>query len=152
ESDFVRETFASSINFIRAYLLAGVGLYIIFGFLDAFVGGSVTRYMWAIRYGVVCPILFGVFCLTFLPGFQCLGPWGVSTAMLSSGLGVVVMTAIMPEPFNSQYYAGIIMVVIYCGSLIRLKYSYSVMISIFLVLSYQLSAIWLNPIPRAMLI
>ena len=42
--------------------------------------------------------------------------------MISSGLGIVAMTAIMPPPFNSQYYAGLIMCVIYCGSLIRLKF------------------------------
>lgn len=56
------------------------------------------------------------------------------------------MTAIMGPPFNSQYYAGLIMVVIYCGSLIRLKFHYSVLISIFLFLSYQV-ATFVNPIP-----
>ena len=152
EATFTRDTFAESINFIRAYLLAGVGLYVVFGFLDIFVGGSFTRYLLAIRYGVVCPILLGILCLTFSPLFLRFGQWALSTAMLSSGIGVVVMTAIMPAPFNSQYYAGIIMVVIYCGSLIRLKFSYSIMISIFLVVSYQLSAVWLNPIPQNMVI
>jgi two-component system cell cycle sensor histidine kinase PleC len=152
ESAFTRETFTESINFIRAYLLAGITLYVTFGLLDAFVGGDVAHYMLVIRYGVVSPILLGILGLTFSPLFLRVGQWALSTAMLSSGLGVVMMTAIMPAPFNSQYYAGIIMVVIYCGSLIRLKFSYSVMISIFLVMSYQVSAIWLNPIPHAMLI
>jgi len=152
EKVFTREIFAQSINFIRAYLLAGMGLYIVFGFLDALVGGVATGELLVIRYAIVCPILLGIFCLTFFRSFYRIGQWALSTAMLSSGLGVVVMTALMRAPFNSQYFAGIIMVVIYCGSLIRLKYRYSVMISIFLVLSYQLSAIWINPIPHQMLI
>ena len=42
--------------------------------------------------------------------------------MAASGLGVVAMTAVMPPPFNSNYYAGLIMVVIYCGSLIRVNF------------------------------
>jgi len=100
----------------------------------------------------VCPILFGIFALTFFPVFLRIGQLALSVAMLSSGLGIVAMTAIMPPPFNSYYYAGIIMVVIYCGSLIRLKFTYSVLISIFLVLAYQVSAIWLNPIPVVTLI
>jgi signal transduction histidine kinase/ActR/RegA family two-component response regulator len=149
---FTRETFAQSLNFIRAYLLAGMALYFTFGLLDLAVGGSVAGYLLMIRYGVVCPIMFGVFCLTFLPVFPRIGQGALAAAMLSSGLGVVVMTAIMRAPFNSQYYAGIIMVVIYGGSLIRLKFRYSAMISVFLVLSYQVSAIWLNPIPRTVLI
>ena len=152
EKVFTQEMFAQSTNFIRAYLLAGMGLYIIFGFLDALVGGVATNELLLIRYAVVCPILLCIFCLTFFRSFFRIGQWALSAAMLSSGLGVVVMTALMPPPFNSQYFAGIIMVVIYCGSLIRLKYRYSVMISIFLVLSYQLSAIWINPIPHQTLI
>ena len=44
------------------------------------------------------------------------------------------------------------MVVMYCGSLIRLKYRYSVMISIFLVAAYQVSAIRLHPIPQSDLV
>ena len=152
EKVFTREIFAQSISFIRAYLLAGMGLYVVFGFLDALVGGVATGELLAIRYAIVCPILLSIFCLTFFRSFFRIGQWALSAAMLSSGLGVVVMTALMPPPFNSEYFAGIIMVVIYCGSLIRLKYRYSVMISIFLVLSYQASAIWINPIQHQMLI
>ncbi|HEY2660625.1 MAG TPA: ATP-binding protein [Caulobacteraceae bacterium] len=152
EALFTRETFAESITFIRAYLLAGMGLYFVFGLLDLTVGGSLTTYLLIIRYGVVCPVLLGIFGLTFCPVFFRVGQWALAAAMLSSGFGVVVMTAIMRAPFNSLYYAGIIMVVIYCGSLIRLKYRYSATISVFLVLSYQAAAIWLNPIPRNMLI
>ena len=39
------------------------------------------------------------------------------------------------------------MVVIYCSSLIRLKFLYGLAITVFLVLSYQLAALVLNPIP-----
>ena len=136
ENEFTRETFVQSLIFIRAYLLAGTTLYIVFGILDSIVAGSMANYLMAIRYGIVCPILFGIFALTFFPVFLRIGQLALSVAMLSSGLGIVAMTAIMPPPFNSYYYAGIIMVVIYCGSLIRLKFTYSVLISIFLVLAY----------------
>ncbi len=152
EAAFTHETFLQSINFIRAYLLAGLSLYASFGLLDLTVGGRLATALLIIRLGVVIPILAGIFALTFSPAFFRIGQWALATAMLASGLGVVVMTAIMPPPFNSLYYAGIIMVVIYCGSLIRLKYRYSAAIAVFLVLSYQVSAIWVNPIPSNMLV
>jgi len=152
ETDFTRRTFAEFLTSIRAYLLAGAGLYFTFGLLDVITGGMATGVMLAIRYGVVCPILFGIFIATFLPDFQRYGQIALATAMIASGLGIVAMTAIMPPPFNSQYYAGVIMVVIYCGSLIRLKFHHGVMITLFLVASYQPAALWLNPIPRPMLI
>ncbi|MGA0600871.1 ATP-binding protein [Caulobacter sp. KR2-114] len=152
EAEFSRRAFADFLTSIRAYLVAGAVLYFSFGILDVIAGGYATGEMLAIRYGVVCPILFGIFVATFLPWFQRFGQLALSTAMLASGLGVVAMTAIMPPPFNSQYYAGVIMVVIYCGSLIRLKFHYSVLITLFLVASYQVAALWLNPIPRPLLI
>ena len=152
EAAFTRETFTEAITFIRAYLLAGMALYFSFGLLDLAVGGGATRYLLEIRYGVVCPFMFAVFCLTFRRGFARIGQAALSAAMLVSGMGIVVMTAIMPAPFNSQYYAGIIMVVIYAGSLIRLKYRYSATISEFLVAAYQVSALLINPIPINMLI
>jgi signal transduction histidine kinase len=59
------------------------------------------------------------------------------------------MTAIMPPPYNAQYYAGLIMVVIYCSSLIRLRFLYSVLTAAALVGAYQFAATVLNPIPVA---
>ena len=152
EAIFTRETFVASINFIRAYLLAGSALYCSFGFLDRIVGGPATGHLLLIRWGLVCPFLLAMFGLTFLKGFQRFGQVALSAVMLVSGLAIVGMTAIMPAPFNSLYYAGIIMVVIYCGSLIRLKFRYSIAISLVLVSAYQASALWVAPIPRDMLI
>src|SRR5262245_56092540 len=130
EAVFLSDTLRSSINFIRAYLIAGTGLYMCFGLLDYVVGGTSVNALWLIRYGVVVPILLCMFTLTFFPVFFRLAQQTLSLAMIASGEGIVVMTAIMGPPFNSQYYAGLIMCVIYCGSLIRLKFHYSVLISL----------------------
>jgi signal transduction histidine kinase len=66
--------------------------------------------------------------------------------MLTAGLGITAMTAIMSPPFNSQYYAGLILVVIYCGSLSRMNFHHGFLISLFLVDSYQTVALLINPI------
>jgi signal transduction histidine kinase len=147
EHVFLRDTLIQSINFIRAYLIAGIGLYIAFGVLDAVVGGAARNSMLLIRYGIVSPITLSIFALTFFPVFYRVAQPALATAMSASGLGVLAMTAIMGPPFNSQYYAGLIMVVIYCGSLIRLKFHYSVLISIFLFIAYQVVSLVINPIP-----
>src|SRR5579871_6366707 len=54
EAVFTRETFVQSINFIRAYLIAGAVLYGVFGILDAIVGGAAAPYALALRLGFVC--------------------------------------------------------------------------------------------------
>jgi signal transduction histidine kinase len=70
--------------------------------------------------------------------------------MISPGMGVVAMTAIMAEPFNSLYYAGLIMVVMYGSCLVRLRYTYAAMVTAALFAAYQVSALHINPIPFRM--
>jgi signal transduction histidine kinase len=147
ESTFQVDTLAQSINLIRVYLIAGTLLYVAFGVLDIVLGGTSMTSILTVRFGVVTPILLGIFLLTFHRGFQRIMQAALALAMLSSGMGVLAMTAIMGPPFNSLYYAGLIMVVSYCGSLIRLNFRYSALISIWLFVCYQLVALWINPIP-----
>ncbi|HEY1614023.1 MAG TPA: HAMP domain-containing sensor histidine kinase [Rhizomicrobium sp.] len=149
ERIFERETLARSIGFIRMYVCAGTLLYIVFGALDRLVGGSAVAQLYTIRYVLICPILITVSCLSFCPIFPRIGQFALACNMTSSGLGVVIMTAFMPAPYNAQYYAGLLMCLIYCSSLIRLHFVYSVLISVFLILAYQLPAAVINPLPFA---
>jgi PAS domain S-box-containing protein len=71
----------------------------------------------------------------------------LALAVFSSGFGIVAMTAVAPPPVNHWYYAGLIMVVIYASSIIRLHHTYSLGVSLLLVGLYQLSALVVNPVP-----
>src|ERR1700687_5868321 len=79
---FQSETLHESINFIRAYLVAGTCLYAAFGILDLVLGGTAVPSMLAIRYGVVAPILIGIFTLTFFPLFYRVAQAALSMVML----------------------------------------------------------------------
>ena len=147
ERRFARRALRESMVFIRIYLLAGIALYMMFGALDSRLGGAAVPGMFIIRYLVVCPILLAVFGLSFTTYFEKISQLALAFAMATAGLGVVAMTAIMPPPFNSNYYAGLIMVVIYCDSLIRVSFIASVVISVMLLLSYEVSAMILNRLP-----
>lgn len=151
EAVFLDETVRNSINAIRAYFLAGTALYALFAFLDLVVRDKAMHLMLVIRLGVVVPLLLVLFCTTFFKVFYKVVQAALATAMLVSGLGIVAMTAIMAPPYNSQYYAGLIMIVIYCGSLTRVKFHYSIIISAFLVISYEV-AVLINPIPPTTLV
>src|SRR5215469_1455406 len=146
ERRFARRAMRDSMFFIRLYLLAGTALYILFGMLDAQVSGEALPAVFFIRYVIVSPILLIDCCLSFTRVFEKIGQYVLALQMAASGLGVVAMTAIMPAPFNSDYYAGVIMVVIYCGSFIRVNFVTTVIISLMLVLSYEVSALLLNPL------
>ncbi len=147
ERVFERVALQQSTVVIRIYIWAGVLLYFAFGALDWMVGGNAFTMLLIIRYLFVCPILVTVAILSFSPAFPRIGQLALSCNMFSSGLGVVMMTAIMPPPFNAQYYAGLLMCLIYCSSLIRLRFINSVVISGSLIVAYQISAVLINPIP-----
>ncbi len=147
ETRYRSESLNESRSIIRTYLVAAAILYLSFGLLDAQVGGAVVGTLWFIRYAIVCPILMTSAMLTYVPSFEKFSQTAISIATAAPGIGVVAMTAIMPPPFNSLYYAGLIMVVIYGSSLVRLRFINSVIISLSLVALYQLVAAVVNPIP-----
>jgi two-component system cell cycle sensor histidine kinase PleC len=149
ELSFARHALANYMGFIRIYLVAGAALYAFFGILDFMVGGGAIHTLFLIRYAIVCPFLLAVFALSFLPVFERIAQPALASTMMTSGLGIVAMTTVMPAPFNSMYYAGLIMVVIYCGSFIRVGFVTTVAISLVMVGAYELSAAFINPIPAS---
>jgi two-component system cell cycle sensor histidine kinase PleC len=147
EARYRVDSLNESRSLIRTYLIAAAMLYLSFGVLDSVVGGGMVHALWFIRYAVVAPVLIGAAMLTYVPSFEKFSQSVLSIAMIMPGIGVVIMTAIMPPPFNSLYYAGLIMVVIYGSSLVRLRFVNSVVVSLLLVALYQIVSTLVNPIP-----
>ena len=93
ERRFTDENLQRSLVIIRVFLLTGAVLYGAFSVLDYFLFETALMAIWTIRFGIVCPILFGIFFFTFSPYFYRFAQIALSAAMLSSGLGIVAMTA-----------------------------------------------------------
>ena len=146
EADFSARSLATSIPFIRTYLLAAILLYVAFGFLDAQVGGPALEVMWIIRYGVAVPIMLAVLAMTYWRDFWRYVQPALAIAMAACGLGVAAMCAVMPPPYHSNYYAGLTMVVVYSGTLLGLRFSYSMSVTAGLLVVYQVICLWINPI------
>jgi two-component system cell cycle sensor histidine kinase PleC len=146
EKRYRSENLHESRVIIRTYLVAAALLYLVFGVLDRVVGGRLVGELWFIRYAIVCPILVLAATIIQIPSFDRFAQTVLSIAMIAPGIGVVFMTAIMPPPSNSLYYAGLIMVVIYGSSLVRLRFINSVIISLLLVVMYQAVSTIINPI------
>jgi signal transduction histidine kinase len=147
EEQFQHENIVESLNIIRVYLCAAAALYLTFGILDAITGDPSLPTLLLIRCGIVCPILLASCAATFHPAFPKYSQPILAFAMISPGLGVAAMTYIMAAPFNNLYYAGLIMVVMYGSCLVRLRYTYAAAVTAILFGAYQVSALYLNPIP-----
>ena len=149
ERDFSARSYATSIFFIRLFLIAAVVLYSAFGILDALISEEYRPLLWLIRFGFAVPTMIVILVLSFVRGFERWVQPALSAAMGAGGVGVLLMVSVLPAPFNSQYYAGLIMVVIYSGSLLGLRFSYSLFITLSIVSCYQVISLWVNPIPMS---
>ncbi len=147
EQRFAGGDVVTALPTIRTFLLAGCLLYAVFGILDAHVIPDIRLAAWLIRYGAVCPLLAGVTLLTFSPAFLRIAQPALACCVLSAGGGIVLMTALAQPPGNALYYAGLIMVVVYGSTLVRLRYLYAATISVVLVVAYELGATLVNPVP-----
>ncbi|MEQ1863406.1 MAG: ATP-binding protein [Micropepsaceae bacterium] len=146
EADFSARTLATSMPFIRSYLLAAIGIYIAFGFLDARVAPDSVEAMWLVRYGLAVPAMLAVFGLTFWREFSKYVQSALAFAMTSGGLGIAAMCAILPPPYHSYYYAGLIMVAVYCGTLLGMRFIYSMSVTVGMLIVYQFISLWINPV------
>ncbi|MEW5705056.1 MAG: ATP-binding protein [Pseudomonadota bacterium] len=141
-----------SLPIVWVSIFSGMFLYALFAILDLYIVPEQLMAIWAIRFGLVCPILFGMFLVTLTKTFWKFSQPILALGMLVPGLGVLGMVAIADAPGNHFYYAGLILVIIYCSSLSVLRYLYAAAVSVALIGLYQYVALVANPIPLETLI
>ena len=115
EKRFSAETLVNTIVIVRIAIFAGLCLYASFGVLDVLTITHSLNEVLFIRYGVVCPVVAAVLLSTWTKFFFRHPQVLLGSAMTMPGIGICLMTMVLPPPYNSFYYAGLIMVVIYCG-------------------------------------
>jgi signal transduction histidine kinase len=137
---------------IRLLLTGGTVLYAMYGFLDRYLGGDMAAPLWWVRFGFTCPTLFSGFLLTFWRGFIPFAQPILAVYMFIAGLGIVGMTAVADLHTAGLYYAGLFLVVMYCANLMRLRWIYAAAVTVSTFVLYQLSAMWINPVPPDILV
>lgn len=152
ETRYQEAYLASSLPLVRAALLLGAALFAMFGALDFAIARDTLHGLWAIRYGVACPALLGAYALTRTALVQQYHQVILSFAMIVAGLCIIAMTVVASMPAAHLYYAGLILVVIYCTTLFRLYFIYAAAISVFLFQIYAAAAAFINPIPSGILL
>jgi signal transduction histidine kinase len=147
EQRFRVEHLARALPTIRLFLVAATLFYGLFGVLDRFIIPEMSGVAAIIRYAVVCPTFLGIAAFTYSRVFARISQQVLAAGMFAGGAGIVLMTALAHWPGNSLYYAGLIIVMIYGSSLVHLRCLYAAVLCLLTVLSYQVVALWINPIP-----
>ena len=141
ESEFLEHYFDRCIRQVRTGFILGTLLYAGFGFLDLIVVPTHFRALWFIRFAIVCPVLLLAWALSFRPVFRRLIYPVVAFAVAIAGFGVIAMTMIAPSPANYLYSAGLMLVLMFGYTFVRLRFIYMLATGVILTAAYHIATI-----------
>jgi signal transduction histidine kinase len=139
EPKFLEDYYATSIHLLRISFIAGFFYYGSFAILDYLVIPESLKMVSVIRFLVVCPVILIVFALSFTRGFRKYWQLAASLAAIVAGLGIVAMTVTVPGIGRDDYYAGMFLIMIYCYTLVRLRFIPATIAGWTIVVLYALS-------------
>jgi PAS domain S-box-containing protein len=144
EQQFQADYFHKSIVITRIALLLGLVLVAAFGILDGWAVPISLYQVWFVRYLIICPTLALTLLFTWQPAFQRLMQPILSLMVLVTGLGIAAMSAIArpEEPGYSGYYVGLILVIMWTYTFIRLRFWYALATSLTIVVGYEIVALF----------
>jgi signal transduction histidine kinase/ActR/RegA family two-component response regulator len=152
EKDFQEDYFIRSLNPFRFSIILSMIFYGAFAFLDAVTVPTLKEFFWFIRFGIVFPLLIAVFIFSYSKTFKKYMQFIISFIMFTTGLGIIIMIIFAAKVGNYSYYAGLILIFIFGYTFIRARFIYALIAGWSIVISYEISAIWLSQTPITILI
>ena len=108
--------------------------------------------LWYIRFLIFDPYLLFVVLFSFSHHFKKYMQLSLALGMLIGGLGITAMILIAPYPASHSYYAGLLLVLIYGYTFVKLRFIWASLTGWLLVIAYEIAAIWISPTPIPILI
>jgi signal transduction histidine kinase/ActR/RegA family two-component response regulator len=152
EKDFQEDYFIRSLDPFRFSLILSMIFYGAFAFLDAIAVPTLKEVFWFIRFGIVFPLLIGVYILSYSKPFKKYMQFVISCIMFITSFGIIIMIIYTAQVGNYSYYAGLILIFIFGYTFIRARFIYAVIAGWSVVITYEISAIWLSHTPVTILV
>lgn len=151
EAEFLEAYTKSSLRHIRMSLAMAMLMYGIFGILDGWLMPEVKIKLWVIRYGIFIPFTLCIFIASFSGYFEKIMQIAIAAVILVAGEGIVAMILLASPTADHSYYAGLILVIMFGHTFIKLRFIWASAASLIIVLSYEIVAIWMITTPPAVL-
>jgi signal transduction histidine kinase/ActR/RegA family two-component response regulator len=152
EKAYQDDYFNKSLNPFRFSLILSMIFYGAFAFLDTVAVPQLKVLFWFIRFGIVFPVLVAVFIFSYSKVFKKYMQVIISCIMFITGFGIIVMIIYAAKVENYSYYAGLILIFIFGYTFIRARFIYALIAGWSIVISYEISAIWLSHTPFIILV
>ena len=152
EKAYQEDYFIKSLNPFRFSLILSMIFYGAFAFLDAVSVPDLKELFWFIRFGVVFPVLISVFILTYSKTFKQYMQFVIAAIMFITGFGIIIMIIYAAKVNNYEYYAGLMLIFIFGYTFIRARFLFASIAGWSIVISYEISAIWISHTPVHILV
>jgi signal transduction histidine kinase/ActR/RegA family two-component response regulator len=151
ERPFLDDYVRSSLIQFRVILVLCAVFYGSFAVLDHRMMPEQQQTAWLIRFGVVCPAILLAAALSYLPSFRRTMQPVCSALAIVGGAGVTGIVLIAPTPARDQYYAGIVLVLMFSYTLLRARFLWASVAGAVVVTTYLAAAAALTDIPASVL-
>jgi signal transduction histidine kinase/ActR/RegA family two-component response regulator len=152
EKEFHEDYFKRSLNPYRFSLILSMIFYGAFAFLDAATVPTLKGVFWFIRFGIVFPVLITAFLFSYSKLFKKYMQFTISCIIFCTSFGIIVMIILAARVGNYSYYAGLILISIFGYTFSRARFIYASIAGWSIVISYQITAIWVSHTPVGILI
>ncbi len=152
EKEFHEDYFRKSINPFRFSIILAMIFYGAFAFLDAVMVPELKEVFWLIRFGAVFPVFIAVFIFSFSTLFKKYMQLIISFIMFTTGFGIIIMIIYAARVEVYSYYAGLILIFIFGYTFIRARFLYASIAGWSIVISYEISAVWVSQTPVTILV
>ncbi|HAN78977.1 MAG TPA: hypothetical protein DCQ31_15035 [Bacteroidales bacterium] len=146
EHEFLQSYIDKSISVIRTGYWLGIFLYAIFGVLDIWIVPETKYIAWFIRFVIVIPVFLLLIALSYAQLFKKYNQLLLIISAIVVGLGIVFMIAFSkPTELGYKfYYSGLILVLIWVYTFIRLRFWNSLLTGAVIVIGYEVVAVFIQ--------
>ncbi|GEM_PF-1485718 len=152
EEEFNSFYFREKLLQMRAGIILGLVLYILFGILDAYLLTDLKYTFWFIRFGIITPVALIGFLCTLSKTFEKTNQWILTVINLFAGTGIIAMVVLAGPPVSYSYYAGLILVFIFINTISGLRFIWAFATSWSLVIIFEIVAVFYKEFPLAVLV
>lgn len=150
EKSFIEKYNYKHLKHMRYTIWIGLFFYAIYGSLDIMLFPNEKDHLLFIRL-LVCLSFLAFILLSYKSKILRHIQLSLFVLVIVAGSGLLVMIAIAPTPLNYTYYAGLIMVVIFGYTFIRLRFVWATLAGLIIVTGYGFLALTID-MPIATLI
>ncbi len=127
-----------SINLVRNALLLGVLLYGSFAILDHFLIYELRYIFWFLRFAIVVPTALLTYTLSFTKIFKNNFQLMIAMVVAIAGTNISVMILMATGVASYSYYAGLMLVLIYCYTISKLRFIWASAVGFIIIIAYEI--------------